>query len=167
MAPHNCYPCADDEWISIAVRTDEQWRGLCAALDAKGLAANSAFATLAGRQANPAALDKQLSGYTHQQYASLLGARLRKAGVPAFKSQTALDLVGDEHLWRRDIFTTVSDAAGRLRPIVGAAWRLLRGPASVTRAAPRLGEHNAYVYRNLLGLSQAQLQALIEQGVVD
>jgi crotonobetainyl-CoA:carnitine CoA-transferase CaiB-like acyl-CoA transferase len=167
MAPHGCYPCMGGDWISVAVRTDEQWRALCAVLGAPGLAQDARFAALDGRQANLAALDEQLSVFIRRHYAEVLAARLRKTGVAAFKSQTALDLVGDEHLWRRDIFTTVSDAEGRLRPIVGAAWRLLRGPASVARGAPRLGEHNAYVYRDLLGLSEQELQVLMRDGVVD
>ena len=30
MAPHGCYPCrGTDEWVTLAVRDDEDWRALC------------------------------------------------------------------------------------------------------------------------------------------
>ena len=48
MAPHNAYACAgEDEWIAIAVRTDEEWAGLCAAMGAAELVDDSRFQTAA------------------------------------------------------------------------------------------------------------------------
>ena len=29
MAPHACYPCGNEEWISIAVASEDEWRRLC------------------------------------------------------------------------------------------------------------------------------------------
>jgi crotonobetainyl-CoA:carnitine CoA-transferase CaiB-like acyl-CoA transferase len=168
MAPHGAYPCAGaDSWISVAVRTDAQWRELCQVLRASELAVDPRFATLADRHANLAALDAALADLTAKHYAGPLAAMLRQAGVPAFKSQTALDLVGDDELWRRGVFTTVASSDGGLRPIVAAPWRLSRNPPSITRGAPKLGEHNRYVYGEILGLDDKTLQALIDQGVVD
>jgi len=168
MAPHGAYPCAGpDSWISIAVRTEAQWRALCEVLRAPQLADDPRFAALADRQAKLPALDEALAALTAKHHAGPLAAMLRQAGVPAFKSQTALDLVGDDELWRRGVFTTVAGADGGLRPIVAAPWRLARNPPAIRRGAPKLGEHNAYVYGEILGLSAGALQALIDEGVVD
>jgi crotonobetainyl-CoA:carnitine CoA-transferase CaiB-like acyl-CoA transferase len=168
MAPHGAYPCAGaDSWISVAVRTDAQWRETCQVLRASELADDPRFATLADRHANLAALGAALADLTAKHYAGPLAAMLRQAGVPAFNSQTALDLVGDDELWRRGVFTTVASSDGGLRPIVAAPWRLSRNPPSITRGAPKLGEHNRYVYGEILGLDDKTLQALIDQGVVD
>jgi crotonobetainyl-CoA:carnitine CoA-transferase CaiB-like acyl-CoA transferase len=166
MAPHGCYPCRDGAWLSIAVRTEAQWRSLCAVLKAPQLAQDPRFGTLAARQAHLAELDEQLSAITRAQHVELLAALLRAAGVPAFKSQTALDLVGDAHLWRRGIFTTVANAEGGLRPIVGPSWRMARAPTAIEHGAPKLGEHNSYVYGGLLGLSAEEVRALMAAGVV-
>src|SRR5205814_5309603 len=44
-APHSAYRCAgDDQWISIAVTDDEQWRRLCAVIPALAPVARLGFA---------------------------------------------------------------------------------------------------------------------------
>jgi crotonobetainyl-CoA:carnitine CoA-transferase CaiB-like acyl-CoA transferase len=167
MAPHGCYPCKGEEWISIAVAGDDEWRRLCEVLGDPALAADPRFATAEARQANAAALDERLSALTRPHHAAELAPRLRNAHVGAFRSLSTLDLVSDEELWRREFFRMVSDEANGTRPVLGAPWRMARNPPSISRGAPRLGEHNAYVYCDLLGVAPDKLEALIGEGVVD
>ena len=77
--------------------------------------------------------------------------RLRAAGVAAVKSATALDVMADQSLWERGTFRFVSDHVEGQRPVLGPSWRMLRNPAVIERGAPDLGEHNAYVFNELLG----------------
>ncbi|MCE7797526.1 CoA transferase [Sphingobium sufflavum] len=167
MAPHGTYPCANGEWISIAVAIDPEWQALCQTLGAGTLAANPRFATLPDRLSNRHALDAALSAATASQDASHLADRLRHAGVPAFRSQSSLDLCSDDHLWGREGYRMVSDHRNGSRPIIGPSWRMTPDPAKVERGAPLLGEHNDYVYRELLGLSEAELADLAARRVVD
>jgi crotonobetainyl-CoA:carnitine CoA-transferase CaiB-like acyl-CoA transferase len=166
-APHDCYPCRDDEWLSLAVETQDEWRRLCRTLDAPALAEDPRFATLAARQANLAALDARIAELTQPQSADELGERLRAAGVAAFRSLSTLDLVADEQLWKREFYKPVTDASGATRPVTGASWRMARAQAPIERGAPQLGEHNAYVYGEVLGLSPDEIQRLIRDGVID
>ena len=164
MAPHGCYPCVGDEWISIAVRTDEEWQALCEAMGEPVLA--SRYADRRSRQVNSQELDQVVGGWTRTKDARELAAALRGCGVAAFKSFNSIDLVGDEHLWKRGFYTHVTDNKQRSMPIVGAPWRMSATPAAVHRAAPTLGEHNDYVLGELLGLSAQERQRLVEQKVV-
>ena len=61
----------------------------------------------------------------------------------------------------------VSDHRNGTRPIIGPSWRMTPDMARVERGAPLLGEHNDYVYREVLGLGQDELDALIARKVVD
>ncbi|MET0365660.1 MAG: CoA transferase [Sphingobium sp.] len=167
MAPHGAYPCAGTGWLSIAVDGDAEWQALCAVLGDTALAGESRFATHADRLANRHALDAALADGTRGQDAGELADRLRKAGVPAFRSQSSLDLCSDDHLWSRDGYRMVSDHRTGSRPIIGPSWRMEPDAAKVERGAPLLGEHNAYVYRDLLGLSEEELADLIARKVVD
>ena len=61
----------------------------------------------------------------------------------------------------------VSDHRNGARPIIGPSWRMEPDMALVERGAPLLGEHNDYVYREVLGLREAELGDLIARKVVD
>jgi crotonobetainyl-CoA:carnitine CoA-transferase CaiB-like acyl-CoA transferase len=164
MAPHGCYPCAGDEWISIAVRTDEEWGALCAAMHEPDLAARYPDST--SRQAHSPQLDAIVANWTRSQEAHQLEAQLGQHGVAAFKSLSSIDLVSHEHLWNRGFYTHITDHKQRSVPIVGAPWKLSATPAVIQRAAPTLGEHNDYVLGELLGLSAQERQQLVEQKVI-
>src|SRR5207237_569712 len=63
-APTGAYPCAgDDNWVAIAVRTDEQWRSLC---EVTGLEAAS-YATRESRVNARSTIDEQLGAWTRGQ----------------------------------------------------------------------------------------------------
>jgi len=167
MAPHGCYPCAAEEWISIAVASEEEWRKLCSVLEKPQLASDPLYATLALRQANRRRLDEILSALTGSKDAKAIAASLREAGVSACKSQNSQDLVNDEFLWGRDFYRFVSDHKEGSRPIVGAPWRMSKAQATITRGAPNLGEHNAYVYGEILGVPPDTLKQMIKDKIVD
>ena len=167
ICPHGAYPCADQEWISIACAMDTEWMALCRMLGAEALAAEPRFAGLAQRFANRRELDAELGRLTAQHTAATLAEQLRHAGVPAFRSQSSIDLCGDDYLWGRTAFRMVSDHTNGARPIIGPSWRMEPDMAKVERGAPLLGEHNDYVYREILGLEQDRLDDLIARKVVD
>jgi len=150
LAPHGCYPCSGEEWISLAVADDAEWRRLCDVLDAPGLADDVRYLTLPDRQRHADALDADLAQHTASQGAEQLAQRLRSAGVPASKSATSIDVISDPLLWEREFYRFVSDHREGQRPILGAPWRMARRSAQITRGAPDLGEHNDYVLNEIL-----------------
>jgi crotonobetainyl-CoA:carnitine CoA-transferase CaiB-like acyl-CoA transferase len=150
MAPHNCYPCADGDWVSVAVADDAQWRALCDVLGAGALAGEARYASLPGRLRHADALDADLGRLTAHHDAGQLAQRLRSAGVPSSKSATALDVISDQLLWDRELYRFVSDHREGQRPIVAAPWRMTTASAHIERGAPILGEHNDYVLHDIL-----------------
>ncbi|WP_076221076.1 CaiB/BaiF CoA transferase family protein [Mycobacterium avium] len=151
MCPHGCYPCADGAWISVAVATDAEWGALCDVLDAPALSGDGRYATRDARHRHTDALDADLGRLTRGHDAERLAARLRAAGVPAAKSATVPDVIGDQRLWDRELYRFVTDHREGQRPIVGPSWRMTRRPARITRGAPDLGEDTDYVLREILG----------------
>src|SRR6202044_592199 len=109
MAPYGVYPCADSSWISIAVRTDEEFKSLCHVIGQPQLAADPRFAGAASRVAHSRELDPLIAAWTHGREAHLVAAQLKAAGVAAFMSLNSMDLVADEHLWQRKFYTHVTD----------------------------------------------------------
>ncbi len=150
MAPHGCYPCAGGDWVSIAVADETQWRLLCQTLGTAALTDDPRFGTLADRLAHSDALDPALGALTRDHHAAVLAQQLRAAGVPAAKSATALDIIGDPLLWDRGLYRFVSDHREGQRPVLAAPWRMARAEAEIARGAPDLGEHDDYVLSEIL-----------------
>ena len=167
LAPHGCYPCRDNEWLSIAVASNEEWKALCATLGRESIAQDLQFSTPAKRQSKRTRLDEILSELTKAEEADALADRLRKAGVPAFKSLSALDLIKEEHFWASELFRMVSDRTNGARPVTGAPWKMSQTKAVIERGAPLLGEDNEYVYKQVLGASDADYDNLVAEGVID
>jgi crotonobetainyl-CoA:carnitine CoA-transferase CaiB-like acyl-CoA transferase len=167
ICPHGAYPCQLNGWISIAAASEAEWQALCAVLAAHDLAADPRFASLALRLENRHALDAAIGELTAEQDAADLADQLRHAGVPAFKSMSSIDLCSDGYLWAREAYRMVTDHKNGSRPIIGPSWRISPDGPKVERGAPLLGEHNDYVYREILGLPQERLDDLIARKIVD
>ena len=91
---------------------------------------------------------------------------LQEAGVAAGLVLTAEDLAHDPHLLARKFFLSLP------HPLLGNATADA-GPIQINgerthawKAAPLLGEHNRYVFLDLLGLTEEELSAYIAQGVI-
>jgi len=167
LAPHDCYRCAGhDRWISIAVTTEEEWRGLCSAMGRPELASDPRFGDSNKRCTNRAELDEIISAWTAPQDANELMVLLQKHGAAAFPSMSSADLFHDPHLKERGVFA-ISD-----HPVVGKdwyispPWRLSHTPAAVTRHAPLMGEHNELYFREILGMSTEEIKALEAEEVI-
>ena len=166
MAPYGVYPCADSSWVSIAVRTDEEWRSLCSVIGQAQLAADPRFRDLKSRIAHCGELDSIVAAWTRAREAHQVAAQLKAAGVAAFMSLNSMDLVGDEHLWQRKFYTHVTDNKGQSVAILGAPWHMSLTPPIIEHAAPLLGEHNDYVFGTVLGLPAEERQRLAAQKVI-
>jgi crotonobetainyl-CoA:carnitine CoA-transferase CaiB-like acyl-CoA transferase len=164
MAPHGVYACADGEWISIAVCSDAQWRNMAEEMGRPELATASSFATHADRKSHEVELERIVTAWTAGCNALELSERLQARGIAAARSQSSLDLVSDPHLWSRGFYREVSDQAGQSRSVLGPPWKMSR-EAAITASAPRLGEHNDYVFGEILGLSTARQRELAENGI--
>jgi crotonobetainyl-CoA:carnitine CoA-transferase CaiB-like acyl-CoA transferase len=51
-------------------------------------------------------------------------------------------------------------------PCEALGYQLSETPGEIERPGPLLGEHSAYVYREILGLSDAEVEALAADGVL-
>jgi crotonobetainyl-CoA:carnitine CoA-transferase CaiB-like acyl-CoA transferase len=162
MAPHGVYPASGGRWISIAVADEAAWTTLCEELGKPALASDPRFARLADRQANLAALDAEIGALTGGRDAPDLADRLRHRGIGAFVSANTIDIASDRHLWDQGYYLRVTDSAKGVRAIIGPSWRMARDPAAIARGSPRLGEHNDYVFGQIIGLSDGERQALME-----
>lgn len=168
MAPHGAYRAeGEDSWLSIAVGSDAEWRALATAMGVPELADDARFATGPGRLAHRAELDDLVERWSATLPAGTAAARLQAAGVAAHASWTTREIVDDAHLRARRAIVDVAEPDGRRRAAVGVPMRLSKGAdIGITRGTPRLGEHEDYVFGELLGMGRAERQALQDEEVI-
>jgi crotonobetainyl-CoA:carnitine CoA-transferase CaiB-like acyl-CoA transferase len=83
-APQGLYPTSgEDEWLALAVATDEQWEALCGVLGEEALAADPALAAPAGRRAAHDRIDEAIRSWAVGHAAEDAERLLLGAGVPA------------------------------------------------------------------------------------
>ena len=92
--------------------------------------------------------------------------RLQQAGVPAGPFLEPSRLFHDPHLRQGGYFTRLRTHDGAWRDLPGIGWRFDGGPAPGAAPAPVLGQDNDYVYRDLLGLSEAEIAQLVEEQII-
>jgi benzylsuccinate CoA-transferase BbsF subunit len=167
MAPHNCYPCkGEDEWISIAVKTDEEWAGLCQAMGNPSWTSEARFADSFNRLRNQEILDDLISKWTSQYTHYDLMHILQKAGVAAVPSFNAEELCSDPHLTQRGLLVVVEHLTLGAQTVFSPPARFSLTPAEVSTPGPTLGQHNKYVFGELLNLSPEEISSLIKSEVI-
>ncbi|MPZ44592.1 MAG: CoA transferase [Betaproteobacteria bacterium] len=167
IAPHNVYACeGEDAWVSIVVATDDEWRAFAQVLQREDWLQNPRFKSAASRWTHRHELDREIGAWTRGRTREEVTRVLQAAGVAAFPSYTAQDIVDDAHMDARGAITSLTGPEGEIRKVVGAPWRFSRTPASIDRWTPKLGEHNDYVFGELLGLERSEMEELVAAKVI-
>jgi benzylsuccinate CoA-transferase BbsF subunit len=165
VAPHNCYRCeGQDQWISIVVETDDEWRALVKVMGEPTWARSDRFVDGRSRHENRHELDRHIAAWTSSQRAAEVMTQLQSVGVAAMPSYRASELFTDPHVAFREMVTEVASGDGSM-PLVRLGGRFSATPMQLDRAGPGMGEHNDDVFRRLLGLSDREIDALAAEGV--
>jgi benzylsuccinate CoA-transferase BbsF subunit len=163
MVPHDNFRCAgDDAWVAIAVRSEDEWRAFCQATGHPEWADDLHFADAYLRRQHRAELDVLITAWTSQHTPYEVMEKLQAAGVAAMPVMNLEDQFRDLHLREREIHLESEHPKVGLEFLHGIPWRLSDTPGRISRPAPLLGEHNQYVFGDLLSLSEAEIQRLVE-----
>ncbi|MDE2597506.1 MAG: CoA transferase [Sphingomonadales bacterium] len=150
LGPHGVYPArGEDRWVSIAVRSEDQRAALRRVTGSNDLT------------------DEALSAWTRLRDANVAAQELQAAGIAAHASWTTPEIAADPHLRARRAIVEVAEPDGTLRAAVGVPMRLSKGDEiGIDRGTPQLGEHEDYVYGELLGMGRAERDALEASEVI-
>ena len=167
MAPHNNYRCqGEDKWISIAVKTDEEWHSLCRAMGKPALAGDERFADMSSRLRNCEELDIIITEWTLNHDAYEVMEILQAAGVAAMPCLDVGDRYTDPQYQHRGTFIFFPHPVAGDMLLSTSPWRMSDADSDIYRAAPLLGEHNQYVLGDLLGMTSEEIASLEEKQVL-
>ncbi len=166
--PTDVYPCkggGPNDYVFIMVVTTRMWDTLCAALDRPDLLADERFATGMKRQEHADELWEEIAAWTRQYDKYEAMRHLAGAGVPCSAVISMLDLFHDPHLKQRGLIQQVEHPVDGERLLLGNPIRMSKSQVPL-KAAPLLGDNTDTVLACDLRLSDEQIAALREKGIV-
>jgi crotonobetainyl-CoA:carnitine CoA-transferase CaiB-like acyl-CoA transferase len=160
IAPYGTvYPTADDEALLLAVGTDRQFARLCDVLGLDRLPDDERFATNAARVRHRHALDARLAPAIAAWSRDALADALADRAVPCGAVNDIQQVF--EQPAAQAMTLAFDDGPTGLRTAAFA------DPADDLAPPPRYAAHTAAVLQTQLGLSDARIQALADDGAID
>jgi benzylsuccinate CoA-transferase BbsF subunit len=165
MAPHGVYPCeGEDKWVAIAVSNDVEWEALCRVMGNPDWCKDEKFFDQFNRWQNQDELNKLVANWTKDFTPYEIMHKLQKAGVAAGASLSTKETFNDPHIKKRRAFIEKDHS------VVGktVTWRSPWTSAltATNPPAPLFGEHNDYVFKTLLEMSDDEISKLTEDKVI-
>ncbi|SEN04295.1 Crotonobetainyl-CoA:carnitine CoA-transferase CaiB [Mesobacillus persicus] len=165
IAPQGVYPSkGTDRWVAISVQNDDEWKTFCKVIGRPELANDSRFHTNEGRNQHHNELDQLISSWTIQLDHHESATILQDAGISAGPVLEVDEMENDPFL--SGMYQEVSrECTGtHLFP----SWPVKFSEARLEHhsPAPTLGQHNDYVLKAILGLSDERIQFLEQNEII-
>jgi crotonobetainyl-CoA:carnitine CoA-transferase CaiB-like acyl-CoA transferase len=165
IAPSNVYHCKDGDYL-IAANQDTVFGRLCKAMGQPELAQHPDYVNHVNRGRNMKALDALIEEWTKTLTVDEVEAKMIEAGVPAGKIYRAPEMLADPHFAARESIITLDHPRWGELPMQNVMPKLSKTPGVVRAIASQaVGQDNAAVWSEL-GVSESELKAFAEQGVV-
>jgi len=170
-SPYGIYPTSDGLWIAIMCVTDAHWRAFCSAIGDAALGADPTLEKGPQRAARRDEIDARVKQWSSTLARDAAIGVLSDAGVPCAPVRTLGEAVDDPYNEAQGLIRRVSyDGWGEVR-VLGSPIQL-RDPGSDASALPplasppKLGEHADEILSSLLGMDDAEIDALRAAGVI-
>jgi formyl-CoA transferase len=166
IAPSNVYRCKDGDYL-IGANQDSVFQRLCTAMGRPELATDPRYVDHIQRGKRQQELDSLIEAWTLTLTIDELEAAMIEASVPAGKIYRAPDMLVDPHFAAREAIIEIDHPRWDKLKMQNAFPKLSVTPSSVRSPAPQtVGQDNAVVYGEILGLSAQDLIDLEKRGVI-
>ena len=152
-----------DQWVAICCRSNGEWRAL---VDLAGLEQQSDL-PLGARIESADDIDASINAWTETITKEQAVEMCLAVGVPAGPMLTAVGQISDPHFRARGYLVAIDQPPIGGLVLEGPAFRATGMVGPDIRPAPGLGEHTRDIAAGLLGLSDAEIDALEAAGVLE
>jgi benzylsuccinate CoA-transferase BbsF subunit len=168
FSPHGVFQCqGDDRWAAISVLTEAEWGRFCKAIGNPALEKQKEFATLADRRQHEDQLEEIVTAWTKKHTHQEVEDILQKAGVAVHIVSRPSDVYKDKQLEARRYFTPLDhEVMGKQKFEPQSGFILSKTPRELTMPSPMLGQHNEYVFKELIGMTDDEIAEHIIDGSI-
>ena len=164
--PSGVFRCKDG-FVAIAAVLDKEWAGLCEAMGKPEL--SSKYPNIASRMKKESLVDLAtiINEWAKTKTTDELIELAEKYGFACDKVMSCKDLVESEHLRYRRQIQFIDDSLLKEKICLpGIPIHFSETPWSIKWAARPHGSHNEYVLKNVLGLSEGEIEELKKKKVI-
>lgn len=165
-APRNTYRTSDGRWLAMSGSSPSLALRVFRAIGRDDLVSDADFSDPQRRLARAPEVDAVVAEWVAAHTLSEAMAVFDAAEVAAAPVYEIADLVADEQLRHREVFVSVADDELGAMTVQAPVPRFSGNAGKVDSLGPRLGEHNAEVYHELLGLTTKEIDQLHTAGVL-
>ncbi len=164
-APYNVFPSADGH-VAIHIVTEAHWRNLLKAMGREDLMDDPRFTTNAARVAHMDETDALVEAWTRTLPKMKVFARTKAYRIPCAPVRTVPEVMNDPHMHERGMLARI-DHPDLGEIVVPSSPLRLHGVDKVDAdPSPTIGQHNAEIFGDWLGLSSVEIAELNENGVI-
>jgi crotonobetainyl-CoA:carnitine CoA-transferase CaiB-like acyl-CoA transferase len=160
IVPYETFAASDGDFV-LAVGNDELWRRFCEVAGLGDVTRDPRFATNRARVEHYGALRPVLAERLLTRSRGDWIAALAAAGVPCGAVRDVAEVLEDQHLLARSMIEVVEHATLGPVQVLGVPVKLSDTPGVVRRPPPTLGQHTDQILRTELGLSDADIAAVV------
>lgn len=164
-APGNVYQTLDGP-MYIQAGTDGLFKRLCQAMEREDLLDVTEFADVPTRMANADLADEQVAAWAATRTSAEIGAALSAVGVPNARVRSIPEVVTSPQLKARDMIVEVEHPRLGTLKLPGTPIKMEKSPPSIRKAPPLVGEDNDEIYGRVLGLNEAEIRSLRDDGAI-
>ena len=175
-AVQGCYRCKDvggkwacgiefvDSWVNITITNENEWQGFCRALGNPPWTQDERFSNGLKRLKYHDELDRHIEEWTREHDNYEVMHILQQEGVPAGPVIDEKDAYSDPHLRVRGFFDELTHPVCGTHLYPGIGWKMSKTPNHLRLPPCCLGEHNEYVYKKIIGVSDEEYEQLVKEG---
>ncbi len=164
--PRNLYRASDGDWMALSGTTDAQVARILGLIGRDTPADHTRFGTSEARLAAADELDGCVASWISERPRDQALESFHAIRIPVAPVNDLGALLDDPHIRERASVTTLFDPEMGELSMVAPAPRLSSTPGRLRHPGPALGEHNAEVYADWLGLDFAAVDALARDGAI-
>ena len=164
-APYNTFITTDGH-VAIQVVTEQHWQNLLVAMGREDLRHDPRFLTNPERTKNMTETEAMVTHWTSGQTKAAVAATLKRLKVPAAPVRFAQEVMNDAHMHERGMLQRVRHPSLGEVILPNSPLRLHGADRVEAVPSPKLGQHNAEVYGEWLGLGSSAVETLTRDGVI-
>ncbi|MDP3135344.1 MAG: CoA transferase [Burkholderiaceae bacterium] len=164
-APYNVYAASDGHIAIFCVR-NEHWAALCDVMEQPLLATDERFSSIASRVQNMDAVDAAVAGWVRGFTRAEAFERLMVRQVPSAPVLSVSEVMHEPHFRQRGAVVPIEHPVMGPLLVLGSPLHLGEAAPLAPSPAPELGQHNREILSQLLGLSDDEIDALQDAGVL-